>query len=80
MKSFGDALRVEAAHIFPELLAKLDVDPRRGLVEHQDRRRMDHRLGDQQPALHPAREGARIGIGLVLEPHRAEQFHGAPVG
>ena len=41
-------------------------------------RRMDHRLGDQQPPLHPAREGARIGVGLVLETDRAEQLLGPP--
>ena len=40
---------------------------------------MDHRLGDQQPPLHAARQGARIGVGLVLEMHRAEQLHRPPV-
>src|SRR5688500_18560946 len=76
----GDALGVEAADIVPELLAQLDVDARGRLVEDQDRRRMDHRLGDQQPALHAARQSARIRVGLVLEPHRAQQLKRAPVG
>ena len=56
------ALRVELADIVPQLPAKLDVDARGRLVEHQDRRRMDHRLGDQQPPLHSARQRARIGV------------------
>src|SRR4051812_43076159 len=54
----GDSALVQLPHIGPELLAKLDVDARGRLVEDQDRRRMDHRLGDQQPPLHSAREGA----------------------
>src|ERR1044072_5314034 len=76
----GDALGVKAADIIPELLAELDVDSGGRFVEDQDRRRMDHRLGDQKPPLHPARQRPRIGVGLVLEPDRAEQLQGAPLG
>ena len=65
------ALVVESADIVPELLAKLDIDAGGRLVEHQDRRRVDHRLGDQQPALHAARQGAGIGVGLVGRGGRA---------
>ena len=72
------ALAVELPDIGPELLAKLDVDSGGRLVEDEDGRRMDHRLGDQQPPLHSAREGARIGLGLVLEADRAEQLLGPP--
>ena len=68
------------ADIVPELLAKLDVDAGGRLVEDEDRRRMDHRLGDQQPALHAARQGAGISVGLVLEPDRAQQLDRPPVG
>ena len=41
---------------------------------------MDHRLGDQQPPLHAARQGARIGIGLVGQVHRREQLVALPLG
>ena len=74
------ALPVEPADIVPQLLAKLDVDPGGRLVEHQDRRRMNHRLGHQQPPLHAARQGARIGVGLVGQMHRGEQRVGDPLG
>jgi hypothetical protein len=70
---------LERADIVPELLAQLDVDAGGRLVEHQDRRRMDHRLGDQQPPLHAAGKGARISIGLVFEVHRAEQLRRPPL-
>ena len=76
----GDALGVEPADIVPQLPAKLDVDARGRLVEHQDRRRMDHRLGDQQPPLHSARQGPRIGVRLVGQVHRREQLVAFPLG
>ena len=41
---------------------------------------MDHRLGDQQPPLHAARQRARIGVGLVGQVHRGEQRVGLPLG
>ena len=62
----------------PQLAAQFDIDAGSRLVEHQHRRRMDQRLGDQQPPLHPARERARIGLRLVLKMDRAQQFHRAP--
>ena len=64
----------------PKLLPKLDVYPRGGLVEHQDRGRMDHRLGNQQPPLHAARQGPGISIRLVGQPHRRQQGVGLPLG
>ena len=67
------------ADIVPQLPAKLDVDARGRLVEHQDRRRVDHRLGHQQPPLHAARQGARISVGLVGQMHRGEQLVGLPL-
>ena len=69
------ALLVELADIGPELLAQFDVDACGRFVEHQHGRRVDHRFGDHQAALHPARQRAGIGVGLVLEMHRAQQFH-----
>ena len=73
----GDAAAVQFADIGPELLAQLDVDARGGLVQHQHRGRVDHRLGDHQAALHATGQGAGIGVGLVLQMHRAQQFHRA---
>src|SRR3546814_18744859 len=70
----GHAAVVEALDIVPELLAQLDVDPRGRFVEDDDRRRMDHRLGDEQPALHAPRQRTRIGIALVRQMHRCEQL------
>src|SRR3546814_5974922 len=50
---------VEVDNALPELPAQLDVDAGGRLVEHQDRRIVDHRLGDQQPASHAAGERPR---------------------
>src|SRR3546814_15514838 len=55
---------VEVDNALPELPAQLDVDAGGRLVEHQDRRIVDHRLGDQQPASHAA--GERPGIYVRL--------------
>ncbi len=41
---------------------------------------MHQRLGDQQPPFHAARQRARIGAGLVLQMHRAQDFHAAAQG
>ena len=41
---------------------------------------MDQRLGNQQPALHPARQRARIGIRLVGEAQRLQDFHRPALG
>ena len=68
------ALAVELGDQLPQLAAQLDVDAGGRLVEHQDRRRVDHRLGDQQPPLHPARQRAGIGVALVRQAHRLEQL------
>ena len=40
---------------------------------------MNHRLGDQQPPLHAAGQGARIGIGLVGQVHRRKQLIAVPL-
>ena len=38
---------------------------------------MHHRLADQQAALHPARQRARVGVALVGEAELFEDFHRA---
>ena len=71
---------VQFQHIVPKLLAKLDIDASGRLIQNNDRRRMHHRLCHQQPPLHAARQGARVSVGLVLQPHRAQQLHRPPLG
>src|SRR5690606_34362704 len=65
---------VEALDIFPKLLAQFDVDPCRGLVEDDDRGRMNHCLGNEEAALHAPRQRARIGVALVEEMHGREKL------
>jgi len=76
----GGARRREVAHAAPQMLAQLDIDAGGGLVEHQDRRRVHHRLGHHQAAPHAARQGARNRIGLVGEAQHLEQIIGPPLG
>ena len=57
----------------PEGRHEIDIDPGCGFIQHQDRRRMHHRLGHQQPPLHPARKRAGIGVAFIGQPHRFEQ-------
>src|SRR3546814_7269934 len=70
----GNALGIEAPDIVPELLAKLDIDAGSRLVQHQDRRRMDHRLGDKQSPLHPAGKRTEVAPRLALRMDGAEQL------
>ena len=74
----GNAFAVEFGDQLPQLTPQFDVDARGRFIQHEDRRRMHHRLGDQKPPLHPARQRARIGIALVRQPHRLEQFLAPP--
>ena len=76
----GHAGLVEFQHIFPKLLPEIDIDAGGRLVQHQNRRRMDHCLRHQQPPLHPAGQGPGIGIGLVLQMDGTQQFHRPPLG
>ena len=76
----GHALIVELAHVSPQLLAQLDVDSGGRLVEHEHGGRMDHCFRHHQPALHAPRQRPRISVRLVLEVHRAQQLHAAPLG
>ena len=69
----GHAALVELGHIFPQLLAQFDVHTGRRLVQDDDRRRMHHGLRYKEPPLHAAGQGARIGLRLVLQMHRAQQ-------
>lgn len=47
-------LVIEASNELPKTLAKLDVDPCGGLIQDDDCRTVDERLGHQDAALHAA--------------------------
>ncbi len=70
----GDAFLVDLAHIVPQLAAQLDVHARGRLVQDQDRRIVHQSLGHHQAAFHAAGQGADIGVGLVREAERGQQF------
>src|SRR3546814_13998091 len=74
----GNALGIEAPDIVPELLAKLDIDAGSRHVQHQDRRRMDHRLGDKQSPLHAAGKRTRVSPRLSLKMDGAAQHPRPP--
>ena len=76
----GDATGVHLLHVGPQALTQFDVDAGGRLVQHQNRRRVQHRLGDQQAAAHAARQGAGIGFRFVGEADRFENFLGAALG
>jgi hypothetical protein len=65
---------VEAGDEVPERLPQLDVDAGGRLVEDDDRRPVHQRLGDEDAALHAARELAHVGVGLVGEAEVDEQL------
>ena len=58
------AVAVELADEAPQALPQLDVDARRGLVEHDHGRLVHERLADQHAPLHAARQRAHVGVGL----------------
>ncbi len=66
----GHATGVELLDIGPKLSAQVDVDPCRGLVEHQDRRAVDHGLGHHQPPPHAAGKRTCVRIGFLHQSHR----------
>ena len=70
----GVAFPVELGDELPQRLAQLDVDTGGRLVQHDDRRSMNQRLGDQHPALHATRQLPHVGVGLVGEPETVEQL------
>ena len=68
--------------VVPELEAQLDVDAGGRLVEDQQPRPVHQRAGQDQPPLHPAREGAGAFVALIGQREGLEQLGGAlaPVG
>ena len=71
-------LRLQRAHQLPHVAPQLDVDAGGRLVEKQDLRLVRQRLGDQQPALHAARE--RHDLAVLLVPQRQVLEHLFDVG
>ena len=58
------------AHHLPHVLAQLDIDARRRLVEKQDLRLVRQRLGDQHAPLHAARQ--RHDLRVLAIPERQD--------
>ncbi len=57
--------------------ALLRVEAGGGLVEHQHRRLVQHRLGNAESLLHAARERAHLLLRHVAQAHQIEQFQAA---
>ena len=53
----------QAVHVVDQVPTAVDVEPDRGLVEHQEPRPMQQGAGDLDPTLHAATEGANLGVG-----------------
>ena len=67
----------EARDEVAEAHALLGVEARRGLVEHEHRRVVEHRLRDAEPLLQPP-ENVRIAAAFLAgEPHGGKQLEGA---
>ena len=63
----------QARDLLPQVRAALRVEPRGGLVEEQDARRVHERERQVEPALHAARVAAHAAVGRVDQPHALEQ-------
>ena len=70
----------QEADLVPHASACLRVETGRRLVEEQDGRLVDDAEPDVEPALHPARVGARRAVGGRLEVERREHLRGARLG
>ena len=68
---------VDALDVVPELEPQLDVDAGGRLVEDQQPRPVHQRPGQDQPPLHPAREGAGALVALLGQREGLEQLLGA---
>jgi hypothetical protein len=71
------ALGVYALDVVPQLEPQLHVHARGRLVEDQQARPVHQRPGEDQSALHPARQRARALVPLRRERERVEQLAGA---
>ncbi len=60
----GGPRGAQRADVGPQIVPQRHVDAGGRLVEERHTRPVDQRLGDQQPALHAAREGAGVGVRL----------------
>ena len=61
----------------PELVAAVEVEARRGLVQEQDRRTVDERGAQVEAPAHPAGVRARRPVGGVDEVELLEELGGA---
>jgi hypothetical protein len=65
---------LQRAYQLPHVAPQIDIDPRRRLVEKQDLRLVRQRLGDQQAALHAARQGDDLVVFLVPQREVAQHL------
>ena len=68
----------QAMELVPHATAEQRVDPGRRLVEEQQRRVVDQRAGQLEPALHPAREAAGAAAADVPQVDELEHLAGPP--
>ena len=69
-------LGVEPPEIAPELMPELQVHARRRLIEHDQRRTVHERSGDEKAAAHAAGQTVRADVGLLAEVEDGQQFVG----
>ena len=65
---------VEAGDEVPQGLTQFHVDPCGGLIQHDDGWAVHQGLGHQHAALHPARQLAHVGVGLVTQTQVGQQL------
>ena len=66
----GHPFAAQTAHELPHVVPQIDVHARRRLVQEQDPRLVRERLGDEQAALHPARQGHDPAVPLFPQRKR----------
>src|SRR6266851_4677878 len=64
----------QAAHNFENVLARLGIHSRRGLVEQEDAGAMHQSRGEIETPLHSAGERTRVIIAALFQPNQVQQF------
>ena len=72
----GPPLLAAAADEFPQLAARLRVEPRRGFIEEQKLGIADECRGDSQPLFLTTRQRLDPRVALVLQRHAGDSLCG----